>query len=588
MRYATVCSGIGAPEYAFRDFGWECVFASEIDPFARSVYAHRYPNVPIYGDFRELTPEITGAVDLLVAGPPCFGAGTLVITKRGLLPIEEVKVGDEVITHRARWKKVSAIKSRLSETVVVKAQGTHGTVTTEGHRFYAASIARRSRRKNGIAYREVTRQPNKWVAARDLDGRYLASLQRFPATSIPAITTTGNERPHEVLDERFFWVIGAWLGDGWTRVTKRRGYVIICARKGEQSQQLAQNMRAVFGNVACQPMRTADRYSVSSRAVARWLVSHFGSGSGGKTVPTWIFGIERRFQDSFLAGYLFADGNVHRKHGKLYRASTISRRLAFGIKILSNMLGYAASVHFYKRNQTCVIEGRVVNQHDTYDVHIYERGRSSWERGRYRYGFVRSVRKSGHLDVTYDLTVEEDHSFVADGFCVHNCTDFSIAGLRKGLAGDRGALTIEFVRLLERYGCPQFLFENVPGILSANKGGAFSLFLGLLEELGYHLAWRVLDVQFFGAPQRRRRVYVVGDIRDRRAIAVLFEPGGVSWDSQTSAKAQEDIAGTLSARSSGGGGLGTDMECAGGGGRPASPTRSRRNRRFDRTHQWII
>lgn len=132
------------------------------------------------------------------------------------------------------------------------------------------------------------------------------------------------------------------------------------------------------------------------------------------------------------------------------------------------------------------------------------------------------------------------------------CQDFSVAGLRAGLAGKRGGLTIEFVRFLERYGCPQFLWENVPGVLSSDGGGAFGVFLGALEKLGYHVAWRILDAQHFGAPQRRRRVFVVGDTRDERAIAVLFEPGGVSWDTPSRSQAGEATTGGFEVGPSGG------------------------------------
>ena len=104
------------------------------------------------------------------------------------------------------------------------------------------------------------------------------------------------------------------------------------------------------------------------------------------------------------------------------------------------------------------------------------------------------------------------------------CQDFSVAGLRAGLAGDRGRLTVEFVRLLERLRPRWFLWENVPGVLSADRGRAFGIFLGALGKLGYGFAYRVLDAQYFGVPQRRRRVFVVGYFGDwRPPAAVLFE-----------------------------------------------------------------
>ena len=104
------------------------------------------------------------------------------------------------------------------------------------------------------------------------------------------------------------------------------------------------------------------------------------------------------------------------------------------------------------------------------------------------------------------------------------CQDFSVAGLRAGIAGDRGNLTLEFLRLASRTKPRWIVWENVPGVLSSDGGRALGAFLGGLAELGYGFAYRVLDAQHFGLAQRRARVFVVGYLGDwRRAAAVLFE-----------------------------------------------------------------
>ncbi|SHL41963.1 DNA (cytosine-5)-methyltransferase 1 [Nitrosospira sp. Nsp11] len=109
------------------------------------------------------------------------------------------------------------------------------------------------------------------------------------------------------------------------------------------------------------------------------------------------------------------------------------------------------------------------------------------------------------------------------------CQSFSIAGLRKGLDDPRGNLMLTYLAIAARYR-PRFLvWENVPGVLSSNGGRDFGTFLGGLGQLGYGFAYRVLDAQHFGVPQRRRRVFVVGCLGDwRRAAAVLFERHSLS------------------------------------------------------------
>ncbi|WP_420237202.1 DNA (cytosine-5-)-methyltransferase [Telmatobacter bradus] len=145
------------------------------------------------------------------------------------------------------------------------------------------------------------------------------------------------------------------------------------------------------------------------------------------------------------------------------------------------------------------------------------------------------------------------------------CQSFSVAGKRAGLDDPRGNLTIEFARLADRLRPTWLVWENVPGVLSIDDGRTFGAFLGMLVQLGYGLSWRVLDAQYFGVPQRRRRVFVVGHLGNWRAsAAVLFEFAGLSGYPPPRRETRKDLAPTLSARTHGGGGLGTDFDLDGG------------------------
>lgn len=125
------------------------------------------------------------------------------------------------------------------------------------------------------------------------------------------------------------------------------------------------------------------------------------------------------------------------------------------------------------------------------------------------------------------------------------CQAFSVSGLRRGLADDRGNLTLEFARLAEALRPRWVVWENVPGVLSDGTN-AFGCLLGALCELGYGCAWRVLDAQFFGVAQRRERVFLVGHLGAAAAAgAVLFEPEGVRRNPPTRGEAEEDVAGAV-------------------------------------------
>lgn len=143
------------------------------------------------------------------------------------------------------------------------------------------------------------------------------------------------------------------------------------------------------------------------------------------------------------------------------------------------------------------------------------------------------------------------------------CQSFSVAGLRAGLDDPRGNLMLEFGALAKRLHPKWLVWENVPGVLSSNGGKDFATFLAMLGELGYGFAYRVLDAQYFGVPQRRRRVFVIGCLGDfRSAAAVLFERNSLQGNFTQSKSEGQEVTGTLTR---GFGDRGVDLDQIAGG-----------------------
>ena len=169
---------------------------------------------------------------------------------------------------------------------------------------------------------------------------------------------------------------------------------------------------------------------------------------------------------------------------------------------------------------------------------------------------VRKVGKETHGRKTIDL--------VCGGF---PCQDVSIAGRRAGLAGERSGLWFEFARIIDEIEPRWVIIENVPGLLSSNKGQDFAAIIQWLAERGYGVAWRVLDAQFFGVPQRRRRVFIVASFGNGSAAEVLFESEGGERDNPKGGEAGKEVAYSLRANPShsgdkGDGGINTTMVTA--------------------------
>jgi DNA (cytosine-5)-methyltransferase 1 len=135
------------------------------------------------------------------------------------------------------------------------------------------------------------------------------------------------------------------------------------------------------------------------------------------------------------------------------------------------------------------------------------------------------------------------------------CQAFSVAGLRKGLSDPRGNLALTFVAMVDHCRPEWVVWENVPGVLSSNGGRDFGAFLGALGQLGYGWAYRILDAQYFGVAQRRRRVFVVAHASGdpRRCASVLFEPESLCGDPPPSREAGQETTADPGASASGGG-----------------------------------
>ena len=129
------------------------------------------------------------------------------------------------------------------------------------------------------------------------------------------------------------------------------------------------------------------------------------------------------------------------------------------------------------------------------------------------------------------------------------CQSFSVAGLRKGLDDPRGNLMLTYLAIAKQHRPRWLVWENVPGVLSSADGRDFGSFLGGLAICGYGFAYRVLDAQYFGVAQRRKRVFVVGYLGDwRPAAAVLFERESLCGNPAPRREKGQEVAGTIAAR----------------------------------------
>ncbi|EPA8129900.1 Dam family site-specific DNA-(adenine-N6)-methyltransferase [Escherichia coli] len=573
--YGSVCSGIEAASIAWEPLGMRPVWFAEIEPFPSAVLALRWPHVANLGDMTKLAKKVLAgeieSPDVLVGGTPCFTAGHMVLCKNGYKPIEDVCPGDYVVSHLGRLQQVKRVGSKIANTGLLNAVGQPlGIRTTNDHPFLAVRWKAQNTRKNGTYFkRELLSEPE-WRAACDMPGYQWCALTNFNIAS-PDICS------RFLSEEQAMYLAGAYVGDGYIRRWRGKSkkavvFGINCQKLRKFHCRIPENIFSVASEI-----RGSIKVTLNDTCYANWLNEHFGELSHAKRIPAWV--MSHPLRHVFLQGYLDTDGTPSGKAG--FRINSVSPALAWGVAGLSQTCGYVSSVSFIEVEPKKVIEDRVVNQRNYYQVTICPQKLS--RKSRLAHGMLlRTVKefKSVGLDTVYNIEVEGDHSYILNGAVVHNCQAFSIAGLRGGLDDERGALTLKYVELanaIDDKRAESFLkpavivWENVPGVLSS-ADNAFGCFLaGLAGEdapfepgdrpesgksnafwrwdgkTGCHapkwpqcgciygpqrkVAWRILDAQYFGVAQRRRRVFVVASARtDLDPATVLFEFEGVRRD----------------------------------------------------------
>ncbi|MED9830390.1 Dam family site-specific DNA-(adenine-N6)-methyltransferase [Escherichia coli] len=570
--YGSVCSGIEAASIAWEPLGMRPAWFAEIEPFPSAVLAYHWPHVANLGDMTKLAQKVQAgeieAPDVLVGGTPCFTAGHMVLCKNGYKPIEDVCPGDYVVSHLGRLQQVKRVGSKIANTGLLNAVGQPlGIRTTNDHPFLAVRWKAQNTRKNGTYFkRELLSEPE-WRAACDMPGYQWCALTNFNIAS-PDICS------RFLSEEQAMYLAGAYVGDGYIRRWRGKSkkavvFGINCQKLRKFHCRIPENIFSVASEI-----RGSIKVTLNDTCYANWLNEHFGELSHAKRIPAWV--MSHPLRHVFLQGYLDTDGTPSGKAG--FRINSVSPALAWGVAELSQTCGYVSSVSFIEVKPKKVIEDRVVNQRNYYQVTICPQKLS--RKSRLAHGMLlRTVKefKSVGLDTVYNIEVEGDHSYILNGAVVHNCQAFSIAGLRGGLDDERGALTLKYVELanaIDDKRAESFLkpavivWENVPGVLSS-ADNAFGCFLaGLAGEdapfepgdrpesgksnafwrwdgkTGCHapkwpqcgciygpqrkVAWRILDTQYFGVAQRRRRVFVVASARtDLDPATVLFEFEGV-------------------------------------------------------------
>ena len=513
--------------------------------------------------------------DVVTYSFPCFIPGTMVLTNGGYKNIEDIQEGDMVLTHTNQYQRVVKPMKNYCDSYVYKINAMCGDpiYTTEEHPFY---VRKRYRVWNNPKrmYDRKFYEPE-WVKAKNLTKDYYVGIAINQKSEIPQWDGTvfkwnnssreeySNKLGDYMGNKDFWWIIGRYIGDGWLvdGYGKNPSYGIkICCAKEETSEiTIILDKMGVHYNISTE--RTANKIQISGK---EWhmFCSQFGRGAANKRLTSTILNLPIHLLKGFLDGYISADGNLDKKQN-VWKATSVSRELMYGIgQCVAKVYATPFSIYRTKRSKTCVIEGRVVNQKDSYNI-AFKIDKRKQDNAFYEDGYIwcpiQDISTEKYNGYVYNMEVENDNSYVVQNIIVHNCTDLSVAGKGEGMvnkcdvcghswpidfsnaeealicpecgaevsSSTRSGLLGQVQRLLsvaqENNELPKYLLlENVKNLTGKKFIGQFEAWIRWLDSIGYNTYWKVLNAKHYGIPQNRERVFAISIRKDADTNGFTF------------------------------------------------------------------
>lgn len=466
---------------------------------------------------------------------PCLTGDTIVLTKDGYKKIKDIKENEYVLSHTNKYEKVIASKYTGKKLIYkIKGMGIDEIECTANHNFFV-----RRKKYHYPTYKNGKRgcirifEEPKWLSCDKITKDDYLGIAINQNNLIPKwdgvdfIWKDGRKpRKSNILkplmnNEDFWWIVGRYLGDGWLRT---QGGIIVCCAKDELNEIIPHLKQCNF-NYSVVEERTVFKIHIPLKELSEFL-KVYGKGAKNKHLPGYVFDMPCNLLDNIIKGYISADGYIN---NKIYKVSSISRDLIYGMaQIVAKT--YKTPYRIYKnhRKNECVIEGRVCNQNDGYEL-VFKKDKCKQDKAFYENGYIwfpiQSIENTHKIKKVYDIEVENSHSFIANGVIVHNCTDLSLAGKQMGMkkgSGTRSGLLWEVERILKEtveheLELPDILMmENVPQVCSGKNKEDFDDWKEFLSSLGYSNFHDILNACDYGVPQNRKRCFMVS-ILDKNA-----------------------------------------------------------------------
>ena len=446
----------------------------------------------------------------------CFAENTLITCENGYKPIENISVGEKVKTLSGKYMPVVKVhKTKRQNVFKLSASGGEDLIVTGNHPLYA-------RQKIYDTGGRKTITDAQWTEVKDLTEKHLIAYR----IDEPIL-------PENFISEIDAWLLGRWLADGSVDLTKATPRIFISvgnAKLEDVRNKLRSSPYELSENA---PHETATNFTFTSNEFYS-LIAECGVGAGQKKVASYIFTLPHRLQKCILDGYMSGDGYMRKRfNGTEITAATASRELAYGIaRLIRNCYKTSANISC-RPARNGLIDGRVIKaNYPSYNITACIGGKSSQSffDGEFVWQPVRSMRPLKEKQDVYNLSVLEDNTYAANDIICHNCGAFS---------SNKGH---DFHAVLEALCSVCDDTVSIPEPYDAKRTKLVWNNAGEIVGDNYSVAWRTLDAQYWGVPQRRKRIYLVADFTGRRAGEILFKPDSLPRNLPQSDEAGQEAA----------------------------------------------
>lgn len=427
---------------------------------------------------------------LLTYSFPCCLSNTLIQTKNGFKNIQDVQIGDRVLTHKNQYCAVTKTMTKVSDHYYdIKALGVRELFLTAEHPLYV-----------------LRNEKCQWVRVKDL-------------TCDDWLSININTRAEDVLyDDKMLWLLGRYVADGhYNRCTYNSiNFSIAFEKEKEFLENCPTQFRGKFKKFkkACWDYRIAQKDFKD-------LCLTFHSGATRKELPQWVINLPKERLQKFFDGYISGDGHRRERSGNTeIMFCTTSRILFYQLQqIIAKLYGVIPSMYIRK-------DGRKKSFSDCYCGEFTIGGAKDYKQKKIGDKIFLRVDRINKIDEkvqVFNLEVSQHNSYTANNVIVHNCQDLSNAGMGAGMrkgSGTRSGLLWEVERILaeihrgERQLPQVLIMENVPEVHGAKNIKDFANWLAFLEKIGYKSYWQDLNAKDFCIPQNRNRTFCVSLLGD--------------------------------------------------------------------------